>query len=239
MQVIFLPKRKILIWGLITATLILLILWLSLWQQITSVPTITEPIYQGMDTEKQISLTFNVDWGQEFLSEMLDALEKNEAKATFYLTGRWAEKFPNDAMDISRAGHEIGNHGLKHNSPNAMSLEQNRQDIKEAEKIIEQVTGKKTTLFAPASGERNDHVLKAAESLGYTTILWSIDTVDWRRDKSPDQIVSKVVDKAHNGAIVLMHPTEATAKALPGMINELKNEGYKIVPVSKILSDNN
>ncbi len=238
MQVIYLSKKKMLVGAFIIAAAMVLLSWLYAMRQVT-VPTITEPIYQGLDTEKHMALTFNVDWGQEYLPDILATLEKKKVKTTFFLTGRWARKYPEYAKKLVQAGHEIGNHGLKHRSPNGMSLEENRRDIKEAEKYIEEVTGVRTRLFAPASGEREAHVLRAAETLGYKTVLWSIDTVDWRRDKSAAQIVKKVMGKAHNGAIVLMHPTEATAAALPDMIEQLQASGYSLKTVSQILPQDN
>jgi len=235
MYVVYLNKKKML--TIITTVVIILLLlstWWILWRQI-NVPTTAEPYYQGQDNKKQIAFTFNVDWGQDYLSDMLKTLDENDVKATFFLTGRWAKKCPDYAKKIVDGGHEIGNHGLEHKSPNQMNEQENRQDIKTAEKYILDVIGIKTELFAPASGERNTQVLKAADGLGYKTILWSIDTIDWRKDKTPDQIINKVISKAHNGAIVLMHPTEATTLALPGLIKALKDKGYEIVPVSKIL----
>lgn len=219
---------------IVVLVLLLLSTWWILWRQI-NVPTTAEPYYQGQDNKKQIAFTFNVDWGEDYLSDILKTLGENNIKATFFLTGRWAKKCPDHAKKIVYGGHEIGNHGLEHKSPNQMNEQENRHDIKLAEKYIMEVSGTKTELFAPASGERKDQVLEAADSLGYKTILWSIDTIDWRKDKTPDQIINKVISKAHNGAIVLMHPTEATALALPSLIKDLKDRGYKIVPVSKIL----
>lgn len=226
-------------WAIVLTIALVLVIWAMLWQQVTSAPAVTEPFYQGMDSEKQMALTFNVDWGQEFLPDILAALEKKKVKATFFLTGRWAKKYPDYAKQIAEAGHEVGNHGLKHRSPNSMSATENREDITQAEQAIEDVTGIKTTLFAPASGERKKHVIEAAHGLGYSTILWSIDTVDWRRDKSAAQIAKRVLDKAHNGAIVLMHPTKATAASLPQMIEQLLAQGYTLKPVSKILPSDN
>lgn len=89
-------------------------------------------------------------------------------------------------------------------------------------------------MFAPPYGERGPTVLQAAEEAGYHTILWTADTIDWQRP-APEVIVRRVLDKAENGSIVLMHPTEPTVKALPDMIKGLKEKGYQLVTVSDML----
>lgn len=203
-----------------------------LFQNLVVPTTEIDPIYQGSNEKKQISLAINVDWGEEFLPDMLTTLEENEVLVTFFLTGRWTNKFPELATKIVKKGHEIGNHGYSHSSPNQMSLEQNKSEITKTSDEIRRATGKQTVLFAPPSGERNNHVLKAAQDLGYTTVLWSVDTIDWKRPPSKD-IINKVVSKAHNGAIVLMHPTKSTLEALPVIIKELKSQGYTFVTVSQ------
>lgn len=197
-----------------------------------TVPT-TEisPIYQGNSGQKVMSFAINVDWGEEYLPEMIKIMDQQKIKCTFFLTGRWTEKFPEMAQLIADHGHEIGNHGYKHDSPNQMSLENLQGDIQKSAQIIRKATGKDTMLYAPPSGEREDHVIKAAHELGYQTVLWSIDTIDWKRPSS-DVIVAKILDKAHNGAIVLMHPTKPTVQALSEVIPNLISQGYRLVTVS-------
>jgi peptidoglycan/xylan/chitin deacetylase (PgdA/CDA1 family) len=77
-------------------------------------------------------------------------------------------------------------------------------------------------------------VLTAAE-LGYRTILWTIDTIDWQPGRQPETIVSKVVDNAKNGAIILMHPTKPTVQALPEMIRQLQEKKYSFGKVSEVI----
>ena len=112
------------------------------------------------------------------------------------------------------------------------------EDIKKSSEILEKITGIKPILFAPPYGDFNDEVVKVAEQLGYKVILWSLDTIDWN-NPSPQTIVDRVMSKYHNGAIVLMHPTKNTVEALPQIINQLKEKGYKITKVSEVIVDNN
>jgi peptidoglycan/xylan/chitin deacetylase (PgdA/CDA1 family) len=80
----------------------------------------------------------------------------------------------------------------------------------------------------------NQTVVDSAESIGYKVIMWSVDTIDWNT-KDYSKILQRIEKKHHNGAIVLMHPTKVTIKALPSMIQNLKGHGYKIGTVSEVL----
>lgn len=205
---------------------------ISAWQQPAT--TAGAPVYQGSSKEKQVALTFNVVWGEEYVPQILEVLRKNNVPATFFIGGQWAEDFPALTKQIAQDGHEVGNHGFSHPHPDGISRSANLEEIKKTETAIEDASGIKTKLFAPPYGERGNAVLEAAEDAGYQTILWSVDTIDWQRP-DPSIVVKRVVEKAHNGAIVLMHPTAPTVHALPEIIAALKKEGYEIVRVSMLL----
>lgn len=192
------------------------------------------PIYQGNDERREMALTVNVYWGEEFLPQMLQTMKENNVKVTFFIGGQWAEKYPDLLKKIAAEGHEIGSHGYSHPHPDQLSKDGNLREIKKSAQIIDKIIGKPITLFAPPYGERGDAVLAACEQSGYKFILWSLDTIDWQRP-APETIVQRVTSKAHNGAIVLMHPTAPTVKALPEIITTLKQEGYKLVTVSEMI----
>lgn len=193
-----------------------------------------EPIYQGDSSKKEIALTCNVVWGEEFVPKMLDILKENKVKMTFNIGGDWAVKFPNLTKQMADDKHELGNHGYSHPHPNNISYAKNTEEILDTQEAVFKAAKVKTNLFAPPYGEFNKVVLQAAGDHGYRTILWSIDTIDWQRP-APEVLIQRVLDKAHNGAIVLMHPTDPTVKALPTIIKELKKRGYKLVTVSQLL----
>ena len=192
------------------------------------------PYYEGEKGHNAVAFGMNVDWGTEYIPAILDIFKEEDVKITFFLTGRWCQENPEVAKTIYQSGMEIGNHGLKHKSPAGMTYEENMADIEAAENIINDALGIKTMLFAPAAGEIESQVLNAAADLGYKTILWSVDTIDWQKP-TPEVITQRVVDKAEDGSIVLMHPTENTLKALPSMIEALKEKGLNIVTVSQLL----
>jgi peptidoglycan/xylan/chitin deacetylase (PgdA/CDA1 family) len=192
------------------------------------------PYYNGTTGNNQVAICVNVDWGEDYIPQMLATFTSYDVKATFFLTGRWTEEYPDIAAKILDSGMEIGNHGLKHRSPNHMSYEENIADIEAAEDIIEDTLHIKTVLFAPAAGEIDEQVQNAAADLGYRLILWSVDTIDWQK---PDvaTIVSRVSDNVADGSIILMHPTENTAAALDEILATLEEKGYQAVPVSALI----
>lgn len=221
---------------LVLLLLIILFLTVAYFINSTKIPVAAtaSPVYQGSSKEKKIALTFNVVWGEEYIPQILEILKENKTAATFFIGGQWAEDFPDLVREVVNSGHEVGNHGYSHPHPDRISRSANFEQIKRTEEVLNIITGVKTNLFAPPYGERGDNVLKAAEEAGYTTILWSIDTIDWQRP-NPTVIFRRVADKAHNGAIVLMHPTAPTVHALPLIVADLKKRGYEIVRVSALV----
>ncbi|WP_285717425.1 polysaccharide deacetylase family protein [Pelosinus sp. IPA-1] len=192
------------------------------------------PIFHGNAAEPKVAFACNVFWGEEFLPTMLNTLDENNIKITFFIGGSWGKRFPSLVTELANHGHELGNHTYSHPHPNALSKEKNKEQIVRTEDLVKELTTIKTTLYAPPYGEYNDTVLYAANELGYTTIMWSIDTIDWQRPPT-EIIISRVMKKLHNGAIILIHPTEVTAKALPELIQQIKNKGYQISTVSDII----
>ncbi|WP_245690208.1 polysaccharide deacetylase family protein [Sporolituus thermophilus] len=193
-----------------------------------------QPIFHGNLNQPKVAFACNVFWGEEFLPAMLDTFDQHNIKITFFIGGSWGKRYPDMLKELAKRGHELGNHSFSHPHPNSLSKRQNQEQILRTENLIQEVTGIKTTLYAPPYGEYNDTVLSAAAELGYTTIMWSVDTIDWKKP-SEEVIRNRVMKKIHNGAIVLMHPTEVTAKALPVLIKEITAKGYIITTVSDII----
>jgi len=224
-------KNKTLLYFTSTVLMVLLSISFSIAAQ-NALPATAEPYYNGQTDINGVSLAINVDWGNEYIPEMLKILDSFDVKATFFLTGRWASENSVLAKQISDAGHEIGNHGYSHFSPNAMSVQENIDEIRKSETAIFNATGKKCTLYAPPSGERDNHVLEAAEQCGYKTILWSLDTIDWKKPPATE-IIKKVKSRVKMGDIILMHPTQPTVSALNEILKYLTEKGFEIVTVSE------
>lgn len=192
------------------------------------------PYYHGIRGENKISLTINVDWGEKYIPPMIDILNNQNIKVTFFVTGNWTKKFPDLLKKMADEGHEIGNHGYSHQNPVKLSNENIIKLIKRNEKLIYNITGKKTNLFAPPSGAINDRVTRVASSINYETIMWSADTIDWQRP-APEIIVQRAINKIDDGGIILMHPTRPSLIALPEIIDKLKKRGFQFVTISQLI----
>lgn len=234
MKIIYI-KRK----ALYVILVILLILFVSLILYTTLINRTIETFkkdvyYKGTLDQKVIAFTCNVDWGNEYIKPMIEIFKNENIHITFFVTGKWAEKNPELLKEIASHGHEIGNHGYMHRDYEKLSYELNKEEISKCHSIVYDILDIDCKYFAPPSGSYNDNTIKAATNLNYDVIMWSIDTIDWRKDSTKDIIVKRVLDKAQNSAIVLMHPTEETIKALPVIIDSLSKEGYKIGNVSDV-----
>lgn len=195
------------------------------------------PVFKGDTTGKKASISINVAWGEEEIPAMLSIFREHKVKATFFFVGDWVRKFPDLVREISREGHEIANHGLYHGHPNKMGRTELQKLIVENARLLDEVTGEPPVkLFAPPYGEFNNEVLAVAGNLGYRTILWTIDTVDWKRP-APEVIIQRVTERIEPGAIILMHPTAPTVEALSPIIKNLKEQGYSFLPVGKLLRE--
>ncbi|NLK08260.1 MAG: polysaccharide deacetylase family protein [Firmicutes bacterium] len=193
-----------------------------------------QAIYRGDPAQPLMSFAVNVDWGQEVLPDMLRIFEKENVRVTFFVTGRWAKLYPDVLREMAEAGHEIANHGMQHDHPLQLGDWALTMHILENQKLLTEIIGSPVQLYAPPYGEVDRRIVATANNLGFHTIMWTIDTIDWQ-EPSVETTVRRVVDKAENGAIVLMHPKPNTAKALPQMIEGLRQKGFLLVPIGHLL----
>lgn len=197
--------------------------------------SLDRPIREVPSAKGMMALTINVDWGNDELLKMLDVLDRHQVKATFFLTGRWAKLYPDLAREIADRGHEIGNHGLSHAHPTQLTREQLVELIAGNNAVLENATGvAPVPLFAPPYGEQNQRVVQVAAELGYFTTLWTLDTIDWQ-NPSPETILQRIVPKAKDGAIVLMHPKPQSLEALSRMIAGIEEKGFTLLPLWQMM----
>ena len=197
------------------------------------ISTVGLPIYKGTSKDR-VSLMVNVYWGTEYIEPMLDVFDSYEIKTTFFLGGSWVERNHDVAREIVRRGHEIGNHGYFHKDHKKLSKQANKTEIMNCHKVVKSILGVEMNLFAPPSGSFSADTLDIAEEIGYNTIMWSLDTIDWR-DKDVALITKRATEKTGGGDLILMHPTKETLEALPGIIDRLLQKGLAVTKVSEIL----
>ena len=221
--------------NIILSCLVLTIVFLSFFSPFESETyVVSSPAYYyGEKDSNKVSLMINVYWGTEYLDSMLETFEKDDVKTTFFIGGYWAGKNNEMLKKISDKGHEIANHGYFHKDHKKLNEEQNRNEIVMTQQLIEGIIGKRTNLFAPPSGSFDNLTLKVAESLGYKTIMWSLDTIDWR-DKDTKLIFKRATEKTKSGDLILMHPTKNTTEALDDILKTLKEKNLCVTTVSNV-----
>ena len=192
--------------------------------------------YSGNTDSNKISLMINVYWGTEYLDGMLEILDEYDVKTTFFVGGTWAVKESDMLQKIHDAGHEIGNHGYSHKDQDKLNREQNKNEILTTHTLVNDLIGVNMDLFAPPSGAYNKTTVEVATELGYKTIMWTRDTIDWR-DKDEEIIYSRAIKDAKGGDLILMHPTACTLLALERIIVSLQGEGFILTTVSENLAD--
>ncbi len=199
------------------------------------------PIYCVKTEKKQVALSFDAAWGNEDTAKILEILKKQNVKVTFFMTGGWVEKYPDDVKAIAAAGHDLGNHSENHKQMSKLTKEQSVKEIMTPHDKVKALTGKDMKLFRPPYGDYNNTLIEATKECGYYCIQWDVDSLDWK-DYGRDNIVKQVVDNKHlgNGSIILCHNgAKFTADALEELIVGLKDKGYEIVPISELIYTEN
>jgi probable sporulation protein (polysaccharide deacetylase family) len=193
------------------------------------------PIYRGNPNKKMVGLMINVAWGNEYIDSILATLETAQTKATFFLDGSWLKKNTEVAAKIAEAGHELSNHAYSHPDMKTLNREAAYQQIAKTEELLKSTLDISNKWFAPPSGSFSQATVQIAREQGLKTVLWTIDTIDWQKP-SVDTVLRRVTPKLEPGALILMHPTAATAGSLGGIIAAAKAKGYVPGTVSETLS---
>jgi peptidoglycan/xylan/chitin deacetylase (PgdA/CDA1 family) len=155
----------------------------------------------------QIALTFDDGPNDPHTLRLLDVLARREARATFFLIGKYVRRRPDIARAIQAAGHQIGNHTFSHPNLIFVRAARLRQELEDCGKALEDALGAKTSLFRPPFGGRRPNVLRTARALGLAPVMWSVTGYDWKAT-SPEFILGKVAPKlesARRGEIILLH----------------------------------
>ena len=195
------------------------------------------PIYCVETEKKQVALSFDAAWGNEDTQRILEILRKHDVHATFFMTGGWVEKYPEDVKALLNEGHDLGNHSENHKNMSQLTKEECLEEIQKVHTRVQQLTGYEMFLFRPPYGDYDDKVIGAATEGGYYAIQWDVDSLDWK-DYGVDAILKNVLENKHlgNGSIILCHNgAKYTADALDALIKGLKRQGYEIVPVSELI----
>jgi len=193
-------------------------------------------LYHGNVNEKTIYLTFDEGYENGYTPKILDALKESNVKAAFFITGDYIRRHPDLVERMVNEGHIVGNHTDNHPSLPEVNDTTLRKEINVLSESFEKLTGQKMTYLRPPKGEYSERTLKITREMGYTNVFWSVALVDWRPDAgTPEQNKVKVMERLHNGAIVLLHAVnKANAEMLTDLIRECRQQGYQFKRLNEI-----
>jgi peptidoglycan/xylan/chitin deacetylase (PgdA/CDA1 family) len=203
-------------------------------------------IRSGDGTRNEVALTFDAGDDRGNAAEILDILKQYDIKASFGVTGKWAEANPDLVKRMVDEGHMVFNHTWNHRSftgestgDGGLTVEQQRQEVADTERLIRKITDGYDTApyFRPPYGDYDDQMLANLEADGYSvTLMWTCDTMGWN-GATVDEIVTQCGDNASAGDIILLHvgAASADADALPALIKSLEGQGLKPVTVEQLL----
>jgi peptidoglycan/xylan/chitin deacetylase (PgdA/CDA1 family) len=194
-------------------------------------------IVRGDPALPLIALTFDAGAGSGAVSRLLDVLRDRGVRATFFVTGAFADRYEAIVHRIAAEGHEIANHSYNHPDFRTLSDDQMRVEIRRGTASVESAAGVRITpLWRPPFGSRDDRVLRVVEQEGFRAIYWTFDSGDWLDNATTDRVLDADLRQAVPGAIVVHHVSpDATANAMPTIIDELRGRGYELVTVGELI----
>ncbi|MGA2775699.1 MAG: polysaccharide deacetylase family protein [Candidatus Omnitrophota bacterium] len=239
------PRKKIII---LFVVVILLVLAMAAFCVFFDEAVIVrkDTFYRARIQDKVVALTFDDGPSEEWTPKILDVLNKYGVKATFFMIGEHVLQYPEIAKRVAKEGHEIGNHTFDHHVLVYYKPQELVEEIKKAEKAIEETTNRKTVLLRPPKAWVTSPEKIIINKLGYKIILWSLNSKDWVNfdDK---YIVRYLMHNIKPGDIILFHDSggvftteggnrSETIKAVGRLIEKLRDKGYRLATVSELLS---
>ena len=196
-------------------------------------------VYRHDNNSKRIALTFDDGPHYKYTAEILDILKEYGAKATFFVVGELAERYPELILRELAEGHEVGNHTWSHPKMAKLTNDQLKNEILHTERLLNEIADYRPKLFRPPEGSFKKSSEELAESNDYTLILWTVDTRDWAHTPV-EQIAEMVENETEAGSIILCHDfigrDSPTPDALRKFIPALLDKGFEFVTVSELLA---
>lgn len=197
-------------------------------------------------TEKAVALTFDAGANADGVDKVLSILAASDIKGTFFLTGKFIEKYPDKVKAIVASGGDIGNHTYDHPYLTGLTSERIGEEIRSAELALEEgAAAEFRPLLRSPYGDRNQSTMKSVSDNGYINIRWTVDSLGWKGTsggQTKDTVRDKVLKASSPGAIIMMHlgsnpddKTHLDSQALPEIIAQLKADGYEFMTLSELI----
>jgi peptidoglycan/xylan/chitin deacetylase (PgdA/CDA1 family) len=204
-----------------------------------------DTFYKAKVNEKVVALTFDDGPSPVWTPKILAELKKSGIKATFFMLGKHVLRYPDIARSVVNEGNEIGIHSYEHKNYIFYTKFEVKKDIENTQKIIKDVIGKETFLFRPPKAWLSKREKKKIKGLGFEVVLWTLNSKDWVTfdDK---YMIWYIIKNIRPGDIILFHDSggvfsteggnrDETVKAIPRLVEKLKQKGYRFLTVSKLL----
>ena len=193
------------------------------------------PIYSVDTEEKQVAISFDAAWGADKTEEIIEVLKEYNATATFFLVGFWVDKYPEMVKAIDEAGLEIGTHSNTHPDMAKLDKDTVKNELEISMNKITSLINKDIKVFRPPYGSYNNTLLTTCDELGIKAIQWDVDSLDWK-GLSAGEVTNRVMQKAKNGSIILMHNNADHVVASTRLtLDWLTKSGYKVTSVGELI----
>lgn len=210
-----------------------------------------------------LALTYDDGPNDPHTLKLLEALAKEDVKATFFLIGRYVKQRPDIVREIAKAGHAIGNHSFTHPNLIFCSAKQTRVELQQCQNAIADATGEAPKLFRPPFGGRRPSTLRIARSLGLTPVMWNITGWDWNTPPATriarglsEKLVSiapmaedyygeKIRRRKMRSGVILLHDgghaemgadRSQTVQATEACIPYWKAAGYRMMTIAEMMA---
>lgn len=180
--------------------------------------------------KKLIAFTFD-DGPSKNTGKLLDALDKYNARVTFFVVGNRVASYSDTLKRAYMMGNQIGTHSYSHASLVKLSDAEVKSEISKANAAVKKVTGADPDIIRPPYGNTDERVKKLC---GVPSIMWNVDTLDWKT-RNKDKVYNAIIKSAHDGAVVLMHDLyETSVDGAIAAMDKLSKEGYAFVTINEM-----
>jgi peptidoglycan/xylan/chitin deacetylase (PgdA/CDA1 family) len=184
-----------------------------------------------------VAMTFDDGPSAENTPRLLDMLKERDIKATFFMIGENAARYPDIVRRVAAEGHEIGNHSWSHPLLAKMTDAEVREQLQKTQDAISQAGGGVPRLLRPPYGGFTERQRRWANAVfGFKIVFWSVDPLDWKI-RNTAHVESEIIKQTKPGAIILAHDIHKTSvDAMPVTLDTLLSEGFKFVTVSQLIA---
>ena len=205
-----------------------------LWKVFHTLPAMAKEGALLKEEKGVVALTFDDGPHPRYTPLLLDGLKKRGVKASFFVTGKNAEQYPELIRRMDKEGHLIGNHTYSHLQLSEKNREQFREELVKTNGILKEITGKDVEFVRPPYGSWDKNF---EAELNMFPVLWNLDPLDWS-SRNAQNVEKKVLAAVEDGSVILLHDEYAsTVTAAFGIVDELRREGYRFVTVEELLFD--